>query len=155
MNMSCLDLYNRKTFWDIGFGSGSMSIEAKKQFPFLNVFSFESRERCEELLESNTKKFSTPGLTKVIASIIGCDLSIIAPPDAVFIGEHDYNPMDLIQMMDKYLVSKGRMVTNVKKEEDKKQFVDIVKQLNYTVLESMAMKVGKGETATIVTVEKK
>ena len=155
MNLSCLDLYNRKTFWDIGFGAGSMSIEAKKQFPFLNVFSFESRESCDELLENNTKKFNTPGLTKVIASIIGCDLSIIAPPDAVFIGEHDYNQMDLIKLMDKYLVPKGRMVTNVRKDDDKKQFIDIVKQLNYTVVESMPMKIGRGEAATIVTVEKK
>ena len=154
MNLSCLDLYNRKTFWDIGFGAGSMSIEAKKQFPFLNVFSFESNDKCDELLESNTKKFSTPGLTKVIANIIGCDLSIIAAPDAVFIGEHDYNQMDLIKLMDKYLLPKGRMVINVKKDEDKKQFIDIVKQLSYTVVESIAVKAGKGETVTIVTVEK-
>jgi precorrin-6Y C5,15-methyltransferase (decarboxylating) len=155
MNLSCLDLYNRKTFWDIGFGAGSMSIEAKKQFPFLNVFSFESREKCDELLESNTKKMSTPGLTKIIASIIGCDLSIIAPPDAIFIGEHDYNQMDLIALMDKYLLPKGRIVTNVRKDEDKRQFLDIIKQLNYTVIESNVMKTGKSETSTIVTVEKK
>ena len=154
MNLSCLDLYNRKTFWDIGFGAGSMSIEAKKQFPFLNVFSFESNDKCDELLESNTKKFSTPGLTKVIANIIGCDLSIIAPPDAVFIREHNYNQMDLIKLINKYLLPKNKIIINIKKDENKKQFINIVKQLNYTVVESIAVKAGKGETVTIVTVEK-
>lgn len=155
MNLSQLELYNRKTFWDIGFGAGSMSIEAKKHFPFLNVFSFEKREACEELLETNTRKHSTPGLTKVIADIIGCDLSIIAAPDAIFIGEQDYNQMDLLKQLDRYLVSKGRIVTNVRKEEDKEQFVDIVKQLNYVMLEPVTLKADKGEVITILTAEKK
>lgn len=155
MNLSQLDLYNRKTFWDIGFGAGSMSIEVKKQFPFLNVFSFEKRDACEELLEANTKKHSTPGLTKVIADIIGCDLSIIAPPDAIFLGEQDYNQTDLLKQLDKYMLPKGRMVINVKNDEDKAQFVDMMRQLNYAVLEPVMLKSDHDEAVTIITVEKR
>lgn len=155
MNLSQLDPYNRKTFWDIGFGAGSMSIEAKKQFPSLNIFSFENREACEQLLENNTRKHSTPGLTKVITGIIGCDLSIIAPPDAIFIGEQDYNKADLLKLMDKYLLPKGRIVTNVKTEEDKNQFIDTVKQFHYRVLESMVLKADDHTAVTIITAEKR
>jgi precorrin-6Y C5,15-methyltransferase (decarboxylating) len=155
MNLSQLDLYNRKTFWDIGFGAGSMSIEVKKQFPFLNVFSFEKRDACEELLEANTKKHSTPGLTKVIADIIGCDLSIIAPPDAIFLGEQDYNQTDLLKQLDKYMLPKGRMVINVKNDEDKAQFVDMMRQLSYAVLEPVMLKSDHDEAVTIITVEKR
>ena len=153
MNLSQLDLYNRKTFWDIGFGAGSMSIEAKKHFPCLNIFSFEKRDACEELLEKNTRKHATPGLTKVIADIIGCDLSIIAAPDAIFVGEQEYNQTELLKQLDRYLLSKGRMVTNVKSEAEKNQFTDHVKELNYKILEPVVLKVGK-EEVTIVTAEK-
>lgn len=155
MNLSQLDLYNRKTFWDIGFGAGSMSIEAKRQFPFLNVFSFEKRDACEELLESNTKKHSTPGLTKVIADIIGCDLSIIAAPDTIFIGEQDYNQTDLLKQLDKYMLPKGRMVTNVNDEAAKTQFIDMMRQLNYTVFEPITLKTDQQEAVYILTVEKR
>lgn len=155
MNLSQLDLFNRKTFWDIGFGAGSMSIEVKKQFPFLNVFSFEKRDACEELLENNTKKHSTPGLTKVIADIIGCDLSIIAPPDTIFIGEQDYNQTDLLKQLDKYLLPKGRMVTNVRDEASKTQFIDMVRQLNYVVLDPITLQSDSEEPVTVLTVEKR
>lgn len=155
MNLSQLDLFNRKTFWDIGFGAGSMSIEVKKQFPFLNVFSFEKREACEDLLENNTKKHSTPGLTKVIADIIGCDLSIIAPPDTIFIGEQDYNQTDLLKQLDKYLLPKGRIVTNVKDEAGKSQFIDMIRQLNYVVLDPITLKSDYHEPVTVLTVEKR
>jgi precorrin-6Y C5,15-methyltransferase (decarboxylating) len=155
MNLSQLDPYNRKTFWDIGFGAGSMSIEVKKQFPFLNVFSFEKREACEDLLESNTKKHSTPGLTKVIADIIGCDLSIIPPPDTVFIGEQDYKPNDLFHLLDKYILPKGRIVTNVKDEAGKTLFTDMMRQLNYIPLEPISVKTNDEETVTILAAEKR
>lgn len=155
MNLSQLDLFNRKTFWDIGFGAGSMSIEVKKQFPFLNVFSFEKRDACEDLLENNTKKHSTPGLTKVMADIIGCDLSIIAPPDTIFLGEQDYNQTDLLKQLDKYLLPKGRIVTNVRDEAAKTQFIDMMRQLNYAVLEPITLKPDDHDPVTVLTVEKR
>ena len=44
LSLSMLDLINRERFWDIGFCTGSVSIEAKLLFPHLHITSFEIRE---------------------------------------------------------------------------------------------------------------
>ena len=37
LSLSMLDLRNRERFWDIGFCTGSVSIEAKLLFPHLHI----------------------------------------------------------------------------------------------------------------------
>ncbi|MDE7074539.1 MAG: precorrin-6y C5,15-methyltransferase (decarboxylating) subunit CbiE, partial [Odoribacter sp.] len=53
LTLSMLDLQNRRSFWDIGFCTGSVSIEAKLRFPHLQVTSFEVREEGRALMEEN------------------------------------------------------------------------------------------------------
>ena len=88
LSLSMLDLCGRNTLWDIGFCTGSVSIEAKLQFPSLEVVAFERREESRELLLENCRKFGTPGITGVIGDFMNCDLSRYPSPDAVFIGGH-------------------------------------------------------------------
>ena len=40
LTLSMLDLHNRHSFWDIGFCTGSVSVEAKLQFPHLHITAF-------------------------------------------------------------------------------------------------------------------
>ena len=44
LSLSLLDLRNRSVMWDVGFCTGSVSIEAKLQFPHLDIVAFEKRE---------------------------------------------------------------------------------------------------------------
>ena len=88
LSLSMLDLYGRNTLWDIGFCTGSVSIEAKLQFPSLEVVAFERREESRELLLENCRKFGTPGITGEIGDFMNCDISRYSSPDAVFIGGH-------------------------------------------------------------------
>lgn len=88
LTLSMLDLHNRHSFWDIGFCTGSVSVEAKLQFPHLHITAFEVREEGRELLEKNSRKFGTPGITGVIGDFTETDLSVYPVPDAVFIGGH-------------------------------------------------------------------
>lgn len=88
LTLSMLDLHNRHSFWDIGFCTGSVSVEAKLQFPHLHITAFEVREEGRELLEKNSRKFGTPGITGVIGDFTEADLSVYPVPDAVFIGGH-------------------------------------------------------------------
>ena len=45
LTLQALELNRRRVFWDIGFCTGSVSIEARLQFPHLAVISFEIRPR--------------------------------------------------------------------------------------------------------------
>ncbi len=75
MSLSMMQLRERKTMWDVGFCTGSVSIEAKLQFPHLKITAFEVREEGRELMEINSRKFGVPGIDAVIGDFLQIDLS--------------------------------------------------------------------------------
>lgn len=56
LTLSALELNRRTSFWDIGFCTGSVSIEARLQFPHLHVTSFEIRPEGKRLMEINSRR---------------------------------------------------------------------------------------------------
>ena len=86
--ISELDLRNRKVFWDIGFCTGSVSIEVKLQFPHLEVIAFEVREKCIDIIGHNARKFGAVGIKSIIGDFVDTDINLLPRPDAVFIGGH-------------------------------------------------------------------
>jgi precorrin-6Y C5,15-methyltransferase (decarboxylating) len=155
VSLSQLDLYNRKSLWDVGFCTGSVSIEAKNQFPFLHITAFEKREECSALFDLNTRKHATPGILKIMGDFFEHDLNIFPAPDAIFIGGHGNKLEALILLLDKYLLTKGRLVLNAIKEDSKMQFVQVVTSLNYTLLKPIVMTLDENNSITILTAEKK
>ncbi|MDE6561035.1 MAG: precorrin-6y C5,15-methyltransferase (decarboxylating) subunit CbiE [Muribaculaceae bacterium] len=112
LTLSMLDLYERHTLWDIGFCTGSVSIEAKLQFPSLEVVAFERREESRELLVKNCRKFGAPGITGVIGDFMNCDISRYPSPDAVFIGGHGGRLEEMVCRIYKVLNKGGVLVFN-------------------------------------------
>lgn len=86
LSLSLLDLRNRSVMWDVGFCTGSVSIEAKLQFPHLDIVAFEKREAGRQLMETNSRRFGCPGITTVIGDFLDMPLEKFPIPDAVFIG---------------------------------------------------------------------
>ncbi|MFK7114480.1 precorrin-6y C5,15-methyltransferase (decarboxylating) subunit CbiE [Flavobacterium oreochromis] len=155
ISLSQLDLPNRKTFWDVGFCTGSVSIEAKTQFPHLDIFAFEIREECSSIFDENTKKHSTPGINKLIGDFFEIDLNTVTAPDTVFIGGHGNRLEELILLIDQYLVAGGRIVMNTVKNESKETFIKCSNKINYQLLESIEITLDKHNPITILTAEKR
>ncbi len=155
VSLSQLDLYNRKTLWDIGFCTASVSIEAKTQFPYLTIIAFEKREECSAIFDVNTRRHSTPGITKVMGDFFETDFRLITAPDTVFIGGHGNKLEELIQLTDKYLLPGGRIVINAVKDESKESFIKSIERLNYNLLQSIEINVDEHNSITILTAEKK
>lgn len=122
LSLSMLDLHNKKSFWDVGFCTGSVSIEAKLQFPHLNITSFEVREEGRELMEKNSKKFGTPGINALIGDFLETDISHLPKPDAVFIGGHGGKLKEFIKKVHEVLLPDGVIVFNSVSEESKLMF---------------------------------
>jgi precorrin-6B C5,15-methyltransferase / cobalt-precorrin-6B C5,C15-methyltransferase len=154
VSLSQLDLHNKKTFWDIGFCTGSVSIEAKTQFPHLNIIAFEKREECSVIFDVNTCRHSTPGIAKVMGDFFETDLRLTPAPDTVFIGGHGNKLEELIQLVDKYLLFGGRIVMNAVKDESKKSFIKSVERLNYNLLQSIEITIDEHNPITILTAQK-
>lgn len=88
LTLQALDLPNRHVFWDIGFCTGSVSVEARLQFPHLTICAFEIRPECESIIKENARRFGAPGIDIHIGDFLETDITALPRPDAVFIGGH-------------------------------------------------------------------
>ena len=88
LTLQALDLPCRHVLWDIGFCTGSISIEARLQFPHLHIDAFEIRPECEAIINENARRFGAPGITVHMGDFLKTDIASLPRPDAVFIGGH-------------------------------------------------------------------
>ncbi|MBR3303080.1 MAG: precorrin-6y C5,15-methyltransferase (decarboxylating) subunit CbiE [Bacteroidales bacterium] len=112
LTLQRLDLYNKHTFWDIGFCTGSISIEARLAFPHLDIKAFEIREEGRQLMESNSKKFSAPGIEYVIGDFLQVELGAEEFCDAAFIGGHGGHLKEIMERVYRHLTIGGCIVFN-------------------------------------------
>ena len=112
LTLQALDLPRRRVFWDIGFCTGSISIEARLQFPHLQVCAFEIRPECEAIIQENTRKFGAPGIDVHIGDFMDTDLSALPRPDAVFIGGHGGRLKEIMAKVKTVLSNNGCIVMN-------------------------------------------
>lgn len=134
LSLSMLDLRHRHSFWDVGFCTGSVSIEAKLQFPHLNITAFEVREEGRELMEANSKKFGTPGITTVIGDFLNTDISGYERPDAVFIGGHGGKLKEMIRKLHEVLKDNGIIVFNSVSEESRQMFIEGIENVGMKIV---------------------
>lgn len=128
LSLAMLDLREAKTFWDIGFCTGSVSIEAKLQFPHLQVISFERREEGNSLMEQNTQRFGTPGIVAVYGDFADLDVSAYPTPDAVFIGGHGGRMSEIVRKVSAVMPSGAPIVFNSVSKESRRLFESAVKE---------------------------
>jgi len=126
MDLSVLGLQNRRSFWDVGFCTGSVSIEARLQFPHLLVTSFEIRPEGEQLMEANSRRFGAPGIRSVIGDFTVQDLSSLPAPDAVFIGGHGGKLKEMMEQISRVLLPGGIVVFNSVSENSYRLFLEAV-----------------------------
>lgn len=112
LTLQALDLPEKKVFWDIGACTGSVSIEARLQFPHLQVEAFEIRPECEAIIQENARRFGAPGIKIHIGDFLETDISLFPRPDAVFIGGHGGKLKEVIQKVLTVLTDDGIIVMN-------------------------------------------
>lgn len=122
LSLSLLDLRHKSVMWDVGFCTGSVSVEAKLQFPSLDVIAFEKREEGKRLMEVNSRRFGCPGITTVIGDFLNMPLEEYAIPDAVFIGGHGGKLGEMIKKIAPLLPVGATLVFNSVSEDSRSLF---------------------------------
>ena len=112
LTLQALDLSNRRVFWDIGFCTGSVSIEARLQFPHLQIEAFEIRPECEAIIYENMHHFGAPGINIHIGDFLKQDITNLPHPDAVFIGGHGGKLKEIMAKVLSVLSNDGVVVFN-------------------------------------------
>ena len=114
LTLQALDLSSRRVFWDVGFCTGSVSIEARRLFPHLRILAFEIRPECEAIIGENARRLGAPGIEVRMGDFLACCDSAAREmkPDAVFIGGHGGRLKDIMAKVLTVLADDGVIVMN-------------------------------------------
>lgn len=153
LSLSMLDLANRHSMWDVGFCTGSVSIEAKLQFPHLHINAFEVREQGRELMHENSRRFGAPGINTIIADFTTLDLSQYEQPDAVFIGGHGGKLKEMVKMIRRVLLPNGCIVFNSVSEESRQLFTEAIEAVGMKLTQSTLITVDEHNPIHIMKAE--
>lgn len=143
MTLSMLDLRQKKTLWDVGFCTGSVSVEAKLQIPAIHIEAFEKRIESEELIINNCKRFGTPGINYHIGDFLTTETNELPAPDAVFLGGYGGKMKEVLDKIDTYLLPGGCIVFNSVSEKSLSDFHTFTRKLGYKMEEDMLITVNE------------
>jgi precorrin-6Y C5,15-methyltransferase (decarboxylating) len=111
VSLAKLRLCHNMILWDIGAGSGSVSIEADYLMPNGRVFAVERNPQCLAYLKENLRKFNSRNITPIAEDAPAC-LDDLPDPDRVFIGGSGGHLWKILEAADSRLPIGGRVVLN-------------------------------------------
>ena len=136
LTLQALDLPRRRVLWDIGFCTGSISVEARLQFPHLDVTAFEVRRECEEIIAENARRHGAPGIYVMMCDFCEMyddDINALTAPDAVFIGGHGGRLKEMMAKVVPLLPTGGVIVMNSVTVQSRQLFVEACSEQRLTM----------------------
>ncbi|MBF0507048.1 MAG: precorrin-6y C5,15-methyltransferase (decarboxylating) subunit CbiE [Nitrospirae bacterium] len=127
-----LRLPQRGVFWDIGSGSGSISVEAARMFPDLKVFAVEKNEEQISNIRRNKIRFEVPDI-EIIEGVAPDVLEGLPAPDRVFIGGSGGALEEIIRSTGSRMISgaSGIIVVNITKIDSLHNAMEALKRAGY------------------------
>lgn len=106
-----LQLFDDGVLWDVGAGSGSLSIEAARLCPRLTIYAVEHKEEEFDNIRKNIVKFRCHNIIPVFGRAPGA-LETLPHPDRVFVGGSGGALEQIIERIAGSLTGGGRLVIN-------------------------------------------
>ena len=150
VSLSLLELEQIRSFWDVGFCTGSVSIEAKLRYPHLQVTSFEIREEGEELMQVNSRRFHAPGIDHHIGDFLSQDLDQFPRPEAAFIGGHGGRLPEFVERLTQIMDSDGVIVFNSVSQETLDGFRTAISSVGWQITYETVLTVDEHNPITIL-----
>ncbi|HTP65660.1 MAG TPA: precorrin-6y C5,15-methyltransferase (decarboxylating) subunit CbiE [Geobacteraceae bacterium] len=127
-----LRLQDDLVMWDIGAGSGSVSIEASNLMPNGKLFALEKNPQYLAFILGNLKKFAARNVM-LIEAYAPEGLEDLPDPDRVFIGGSGGMLEEIIEAVDKRLKPDGVIVLNAVTLDTLTKAVEFLEDHGYTV----------------------
>ncbi|MEW6623439.1 MAG: precorrin-6Y C5,15-methyltransferase (decarboxylating) subunit CbiT [Bacillota bacterium] len=131
LSLAKLQLFSGAVVYDVGAGSGSVSIECKLQLPQGQVFAIEKNPQAVQVLRQNMAKFGTD--LQVIVGSAPAALASLPGADRIFIGGSGGNLPEILEACDRKLKPGGRIVINSVTINTGPEAFYKLKQLGYSV----------------------
>jgi len=142
VSLSKLRLENHHVFWDLGAGSGSVSVEASGFLKTGRVISVEkNRDRIRDI-EKNRDRFGVQNMS-VIQADLPDGMDTLADPDRVFMGGGGMNLKPILQKTAGRMKSGGIIVVNTVLLDSVSVSLETLEELNF-ITEIVQVQVSRG-----------
>ncbi len=142
VTMSKLELVDEAVIYDIGGGSGSVSVECALLSRGSRVIAVERKAEAVELIRKNIKHFNVNNID-VVEGLAPCDISAYPPPSHVFIGGTAGNMNAIIEWL-KEKSDSFRIVVNAVTVETVYEAITALKEEGFDDLDITQVAVSKG-----------
>ncbi|WP_298440230.1 precorrin-6y C5,15-methyltransferase (decarboxylating) subunit CbiE [Geobacter sp.] len=132
VTLAKLRLQDDLVMWDIGAGSGSVSIEASNLVPNGRIFALEKNPQYLSFIRDNLKKFVARNVM-LIEAFAPEGLDDLPDPDRVFIGGSGGMLEEIIDAVDRRLKPEGVIVLNAVTLDTLTKAVEFLEDHGYTV----------------------
>ena len=132
VTLAKLQLQDDLTLWDIGAGSGSVSIEASNLMPNGKIFALEKNSQYLSFLRDNLKKFAARNV-KLVEAFAPEGLDDLSDPDRVFIGGSSGMLEEIVEAVDRRLKADGLVVLNAVTLDTLTKAVEFLEDHGFTV----------------------
>ena len=126
ISLSKMRLTENSILWDIGAGSGAVSIEASFIAKRGSVYAIEKNETDISVIEKNIRKFRAHNV-EIIHTAAPEKLEHLPVPNAVFIGGSSGKMKEIIEAVSAKLMPGGHIVINIVAMENLATAVDTLK----------------------------
>lgn len=127
-----LRLPQRGVLWDIGGGSGSLSIEAARLAPELAIYTVEKKPEEQDNIRHNIRTYGTYAI-RLIAGEAPEALASLPAPDRVFVGGSGKRLASILEVAAKRLRPGGRIVVNAVLASTRETACATLQTLGWTV----------------------
>ena len=141
VTMSRLCVGNRDVVYDIGAGTGSVSVECSIAAAYGEVYAIEQNEKALSLIVENKRKFLCRNLN-IVPGMAPEVLDSLPAPDKVFIGGSKGKMREILSLLLKKN-PKVHVVINVTALETLQETLQALEQLEYTEAEISQVAVSK------------
>lgn len=143
ISLSKLRLHKDAVVWDVGAGTGSVSIEAARLAKDGVVYAIEKKDEAIDLLEQNKRKFGTDNL-EIIKGLAPEALEGLPAPTHAFIGGSSGNLKEILEVLLEQ--NPGvRVVINAIALETVAEAMQCLKTMAFTDVDIAQVSVAKGK----------
>lgn len=130
VSLYSLGLKQDSVVWDIGAGTGSMSVETALIAHRGTVYAIERDEASIGLLRSNVDQWAS-GNVRIVVGEAPDVLEALEDPDCVFVGGSGGRLLDILEAAARRLDPQGRIVVNLAVLERTQDTINKLKELQF------------------------
>jgi cobalt-precorrin-6B (C15)-methyltransferase len=129
--------------YDVGCGSGSISVEASYQIgPTGKIFSIDIDPKAVELTKTNLKKFSISNVSVILGNALD-KIDELPLADAIFVGGTGGETSDIIKKCEQKLKAGGRIVIGTILIETLYSVLNTIKTLQFSSIDVIQVTISK------------